>query len=392
MQDSSKGPLAHPFLQNGFRPFFLLGALYSVTNLLIWGGFFAGHRPPPTFMLDPVQWHAHEMVFGYTIAIVSGFLLTAVANWTGRNPAGPMHLAGLAALWLAGRVVMQFDLGLPETVIILVEGSFILALALTLSLPLLKSWNKRNFVFLVLLSILLACDTTFLVTKDSPPLYVAVMIIVAMISLIGGRVIPSFTVAALHQRGEKARQVPQEKLDILALLSLALVILAFVFADEEGTFLAGASFFSAIIHALRMRRYHTHRILRDPMALILHIGYGWVIAGLILTGFSALGSVPFPTSLHAFTAGAIGSMTLGMMSRVPLAHTGRTVRATRLTILSFILLQGSALMRVLGPIMDPDNTVNWIMGSATLWAFCFAFYILAYTPILWKPELERQGA
>ncbi|CCQ91175.1 putative NnrS family protein [Nitrospina gracilis 3/211] len=391
MQDSCKSPTAHPFLRNGFRPFFLLGALYSVTNLLIWGGFFAGHRPPPTFMLDPIQWHAHEMVFGFTIAIVAGFLLTAVANWTGRNPAGPMHLAGLSLLWLAGRVVMQFDLGLPEIAIILIEGSFILALALTLSFPLLKSWNKRNFVFLVLLSILLACDMTFLVTKENPSLYVAVMIIVALISLIGGRVIPSFTVAALHQRGEKARQVPQEKLDILALLSLALIILVLIFEGKEGMFLAGASFVSAIIHAMRMRHYHTHRILGDPMALILHIGYIWVIAGLILTGFSALGLVSFPIALHAFTAGAIGSMTLGMMSRVPLAHTGRTVRATRLTLLSFILLQGSALMRVFGLILVPEHTVNWIMGSATLWAFCYAFYILAYTPILWKPELARRG-
>lgn len=385
MQESSHSVLTHPFLRNGFRPFFLLGALYSVTNLLIWGGFFAGHRPPPTFMLDPIQWHAHEMVFGFTIAIVAGFLLTAVANWTGRNPAGPMHLAGLCALWLAGRVVMHFDLGLPETVIILIESSFILALALTLSFPLLKSWNKRNFVFLILLSVLLACDMTFLVTKKSTSLYISVMIIIAMISLIGGRVIPSFTVAALHQRGEKAKQVPQEKLDILAVLSLALIILALAFTGKEGMFLAIASFLSAVIHALRMRHYHTLRILGDPMALILHIGYSWVIVGLILTGFSALGSLPFPISLHAFTAGAIGSMTLGMMSRVPLAHTGRSVRATKLAILSFILLQGSALMRVFGLILMPDHTVNWIMGSATLWAFCFAFYILVYTPVLWKP-------
>lgn len=388
MQEASRVPLDHPFLQNGYRPFFLLGALYSVISLLIWGGYFAGHRPPPAFLLGPVQWHAHEMVFGFTLAIVAGFLLTAVANWTGRNTAGPMHLAGLAVLWLAGRVVINVDLCLPELVIFLVEGAFILALALTLSLPLLKSWNKRNFVFLVLLSILLACDITFLVTKTSTPLYIAVMVIVTLISLIGGRVIPSFTVAALHQRGEKIKLVPQEKWDILAVLSLALIILVLLFTGKEGVFLAVASFFSAAIHALRMRHYHTLKILGDPMALILHVGYGWVIAGLLLTGISALGFIAFPTSLHAFTAGAIGSMTLGMMARVPLAHTGRSVRATKLTILSFLLLQGSALMRVFGLILVPDHTVNWIMGSATLWAFSFAFYILAYTPLLWKPALR----
>ena len=184
---------------------------------------------------DALPIYAHEMIFGFTMAIVAGFLLTAVANWKGGKPVRRIHLAGLCALWLVGRVVMNFDLGLSEIAVIVVEGAFILSLALSLSFPLIKTWNKRNFVFLVLLSILLACDMTFLITQESTALYVAVMIIVTMISLIGGRIIPSFTVVALHGRGEEAKQTPQEKLDVMALLSLALIILALIFIGQEGS-------------------------------------------------------------------------------------------------------------------------------------------------------------
>jgi len=392
MPGPSSGVFDHPFLGRGFRPFFLVGALYSVVSLLIWGGFFAGYVTPPSFMIDPVSWHAHEMIYGFTMAIVAGFLLTAVANWTGGAPVRQIHLAVLCALWLAGRVVMNFDLGLPEITVIVVEGAFILTLALSLPIPLLKCWNKRNFVFLVLLSILFACDMTFFITKESTSLYVAVMIIIAMISLIGGRIIPAFTVAALHVRGEEADQTPQGKLDVLALLSLALIILTLVFIGQQGAVLAATAFLSAIIHALRLRRYHTRRILGDPMVWILHAGYGWVIVGLLFIGVSALGFLPFSISLHAFTAGAIGSMTLGMMCRVALAHTGRNLNATKLTILSFLLLQCAALLRVFGLVIAPEYTAELVIGSAVLWALSFALYILIYAPILWKPRPDGLAA
>ncbi|GJL77123.1 MAG: hypothetical protein NPINA01_01120 [Nitrospinaceae bacterium] len=389
MPEPSRGVFDHPVLGFGFRPFFLLGALYSIISLLIWGGFYAGYVTPPLFMIDPVSWHAHEMIYGFTMAIVAGFLLTAVANWTDSKPLRKIHLLGLCALWLAGRLVMNFDLGLPEIAVTVIDGAFILVLAFSLSIPLLKKWSKRNFVFLVLLSILLVCDMTFFITQERKSLYVAVMIIVAMISLIGGRIIPAFTVVALHGRGEKAKQTPQEKLDIMALLSLALIILILTFIGLEGAILAGTAFISAIIHILRLRRYHTRRILGDPMVWILHAGYSWVILGLFFTTVSALGLLPFSIALHTFTSGAIGSMTLGMMCRVTLGHTGRDKTATNLTKLSFFLMQGAAFMRVFGMMIAPDYSSGWIIGSATLWILCFAFFILIYAPMLWKPDLDE---
>ncbi len=379
-------------LGRGFRPFFLLGALYSALSLLIWGGFYAGYITPPSFMLDPVSWHAHEMIYGFAVAIIAGFLLTAVANWTGGAPARQMHLAGLCALWLAGRVVMSFDLDLPGMAILIIEGSFIPALAISLSIPLLRSWSKRNFVFLALLIMLFACDIAFLITQEHISLYVAVMVIITMISLIGGRVIPAFTVAVLRQRGEEVFQTPQVKMDVLALLSLVFIILALLFFGAQGSMLAIAALASALIHVLRMRHYHTRKILNDPMVWILHVGYGWVILGLFLTSLAALGFFPFSIALHALTAGAIGSMTLGMMCRVTLGHTGRNLIAGKLTTLSFVLMQTAALIRVLGPLISSAHLSLWIISSAFLWSACFGLYLFIYVPILWKPRPDGRPA
>ena len=389
---TSQSLFKHPFLGRGFRPFFLLGAIYSTISLLIWGGFYAEHVAPPSFMHDPISWHAHEMIYGFTIAIVAGFLLTAVANWTGGAPARQIHLAGLCLVWLAGRIVMNFDLGLTDTSVFVIEAAFLPTLAISLSIPLLKSWNKRNFVFLVMLGILFACNVGFLITANTKLLYIAIMVIIAMISLIGGRVIPAFTVAALRRRGEEAYQTPQGKMDVLALMSLAFIILAFLFIGTQGLILATLAFVSAIIHALRLRHYHTCRILNDPLVWILHAGYGWVIAGLCFVALAALNVFAFSTALHALTVGAIGSMTLGMMCRVSLGHTGRNLIAGKLTMTGFILMQIAAFLRVFGPLLLPAYANECVMGSAALWSICFGIYVVVYTPILWNARPDGKPA
>lgn len=382
----------HPFLGRGFRPFFALGALYSLLSLSLWGGFYMGMPVPLASVLDPVAWHAHEMIYGFTMAIVAGFLLTAVANWTGGAPARQVHLAGLCAIWLAGRIAMNVDIGVPFPFLVVIEGAFIPALAVSLAIPLLRSWNKRNFVFLLLLSILFICDMTFLMTQSRAPLYMAVMVIMAMISLIGGRVIPAFTVAALRRRGEDAFQHPQGRLDALALISLAILAVLIVVTGGQGILTALVAAFSLTVHALRFRRYHTRRILNDPMVWILHAGYGWLMAGIGLIGLAALGVVQFSVALHALTAGAIGSMTLGMMARVALGHTGRDLKANRLTVAAFVLMQLAVLLRVLGVLLWPDGQGVLIAGSASLWAACFGLYLAVYIPILWQPRPDGRPA
>lgn len=381
----------HPFLGRGFRPFFFFGALYSVLSLALWGSFYAGYLIPPVFLLDPIAWHAHEMLYGYTMAIVAGFLLTAVANWTGGAPARQMHLAGLCLLWVLGRIVMNIDLGLPSPVIYMIEFLFIPALAISLAIPLMKSWNKRNFIFLTLLSILFACDLWFLISENMAALYVALMMIMVMVSLIGGRIIPAFTVAGLRRRDIQAFQTPQLKTDISALISLVAVTICLIFFKETFllTICAAAS---SVIHVVRMRYYHSSKTLNDPMLWILHVGYLWLVLGLFLLALTGLGILKIPVVIHALTTGCIGSMTLGMMCRVSLGHTGRPLIASKMTTVAFVLMQIAALMRVFGPLLAPDMSSSMYIGSASLWATCFFLFILVYSPALWQPRPDGRPA
>lgn len=381
-----------PFWGRGFRPFFFFGALFSILSIGIWGAFYGGHGlMPPMFLMDPVSWHAHEMIYGFSMAIVAGFLLTAVANWTGGAPARQVHLAGLCALWIVGRVVMSVDLGLPLWSIIAIEALFIPALAVTLAIPLLRSRNTRNFIFLSLLSVLFACDIWFLVSMDISALYVALMMILIMVSLIGGRIIPAFTVAALRRTGLNVFQTGQMRMDIAALASLVAVTACLVFAKDT-VWLGGAALFACIIHGLRMRHYHSLKALGDPLLWILHAGYAWLIIGLGLLSWAGFGVFGTSAVLHALTTGCIGSMVLGMMVRVTLGHTGRELKVGGLTILSFYALQIAAVMRVFGPFFAPERLIEWIVYSALIWVFCFGAYLVVFGRMLFSARPDGQVA
>lgn len=381
----------HPFWGRGFRPFFLMGAVYAVMSILLWLGVYTGYVTFPDIFSDPVIWHAHEMIYGFVMAIVAGFLLTAVANWTGGAPVRQIQLMVLCGLWLVGRMAMNIN-GVPVWLMFAAELSFIPALALSLSLPLLKSWNTRNFVFLGILSVLFVCDIAFLMTQNRTALYIALFLILMMISLIGGRVIPSFTVGALRRKGINVRIYDQPLLDKVALLSLMVAVGAMLFMGTGSLWFAGSCFFSALVHLLRMRRYHTILSLKDPMLWILHLGYGWLAAGLFLIGVSALGVGTFPMALHALTVGSIGSMILGMMCRVTLGHTGRDLTASNMTAFSFILMQLAVVLRVMGPLLMPEHYTAWVVASGTLWSVCFALYLFMYATMLWLPRPDRQPA
>ncbi len=376
-----------PVFGRGFRPFFFLGTIYSILTIGIWGASYIGLATLPSFFLDPVSWHVHEMIYGFSIAIVAGFLLTAVANWTGGAPARQAHLAVLCALWLAGRIVMSIDLGLPLLYLMFVELAFVPTLTISLAIPLLRSWNQRNFTFLTLLSILFACDFWFLKSLDLTPLYVALMMILVMVSLIGGRIIPAFTVAALRRKGIEAYQTAQPTMDKAALLSLAVVSLCFVFARET-VILALCAGLSALIHGARMRYYHTLKTFDDPLLWILHVGYGWLIVGLVILGLTGFKVFEIPVVIHALTVGCIGSITLGMICRVTLGHTGRDLKIGKVTMLSFVVIQITALIRILGPLVIPAKTIEWIVGSAILWSLCFLAYLWIYTSMLFTPRAD----
>lgn len=376
-----KGLFEQPIWIRGFRPFFILGALHSVAVLILWGGFYAGHLRPPTFLYDPVLWHAHEMIYGFTMAIVAGFLLTAVANWTRGAPVRNGHLACLCLLWILGRLAMSVDMGLPPWLLYGAELIFIPALMVSLALPLFKSRNIRNFVFLGLLGGLLGCDVWFLATSSKAPLYFSLMMILIMVSLIGGRVIPAFTVAGARRQGIALYQRNQPLLDRLALLSLLAVTVCLILYQGTITLTVCAGV-AAVIHALRMGRYHVLQSFIDPMLWILHLGYSWLVLGLGLLALTGFTNISLTMIVHTLTIGCIGSMCLGMMCRVSLGHTGRDMIASPMTVVTFFLMQGAVLLRVIGPILFPEYITEWIVSSAVAWTICFMIYLWVYGPML----------
>lgn len=381
----------HPFLGRGFRPFFFLGAAYSVINIFIWAFIYSGKISPPSFYFDPVSWHSHEMIYGFALAIVSGFLLTAVANWTGGAPARQIHLAGLCLLWMFGRLAVNIDIGLPYWGIIIAELLFLPALTISLTIPLLKSWNTRNFIFLSFLTGLFACDLWFLLVQELEPLYIAIIIILMMISLVGGRIIPAFTVGALRQTGVHLFQTPQTKMDAAALLSLVAVALSVAFF-QDSIILFFAALLSSLIHLYRMRHYHTLKTFHDPMLWVLHAGYFWLVIGLWLIALTGLNFFTISMIIHALTIGAIGTMILGMICRVTLGHTGRNLKASKSTVLAFSLIQCAALIRVFGPILFPEQKITLVIVSATLWVICFLIYLVEYSPMLFSKRPDGREA
>ena len=392
MQHNPRSLFMAPFWGRGFRPFFFSGALFGALGIFIWAAFYAGFGvSPPAFLQDPVLWHAHEMIYGFSMAIVAGFLLTAVANWTGGAPARQRHLAALFLLWMAGRVVMAVDLGLPVWLFVVIEASFIPAVAVSLAIPLLRSWNKRNFVFLTILSVVFGCDVWFLSSGNISALYGALMMILMMVSLIGGRVIPAFTVAALRWRGIMAYQTDQPRMDMLAMLSLAGIAACLLFFGETPA-LGVVAGLSCLIHAWRMRHYHTLKTGADPLVWILHVGFGWLVLGLGLLSLAGFGLLPLQAVVHALTAGCIGSMILGMICRVTLGHTGRPLQVGRLTVLSFWLLQAAVVLRVFGPMVVPQWTQMLIVVSGILWGACFVAYLKVYAAMLFAPRPDGQAA
>jgi uncharacterized protein involved in response to NO len=377
------------FLALGFRPFFLLAGYFAVILIATWVPFFLGGFAFSSYY-GQIDWHSHEMIFGYTVAVVAGFFLTAVRNWTERpTPAGG-YLGAMVALWLFGRILPFFSEILPGWFIALVDLAFLPVVAVGIGVPLARSSTRRNLLFLPLLAALWTAN--FFVHAEllglAPKLarkgiFLGLDLIVLLIVIMGGRVIPFFTERALPGVVVKRRSI----IEWLAPSSVVLFLMAdFFFADS----LLSACFaaLAACANAVRLAGWYTHRYWRAPLLWVLHLGYGWIVAGFFLKVGAALGVVPPQFTIHAFTVGGIGVLTLGMMARVALGHTARPLSVGTTMVVAFGLVNFSAVTRGLLPIVLPEWFPQLIVVSGVLWITAFVVFVITYTPILTQPRID----
>ncbi|TGY90147.1 hypothetical protein E5163_03200 [Marinicauda algicola] len=378
----------------GFRPFFLFGALWAAVSPLLWMHAYAG-GDAMVGAAPALAWHVHEMLFGFIAAVVAGFLLTAVPNWTGRLPVMGWPLAGLFVLWATGRAAMVFydELGLAAAAI---DSAFLLVLVGLLGREVVTGGNAKNIPVVVFASLFALANVGFhaalaLGLDWRPAQGVAIAVIAMLIALIGGRIVPSFTRNWMVQQGKDHLPAPMGLYDRASLLALGLALIVWISLPFDW-FTGALLLIAGAMHAVRVLRWKGWRTGAEALVCILHVGYAWLPLALVLMGVAMIapGLVPASAALHALTAGAMGTMTLAVMTRASLGHTGRERKADLWTGAIYALVVLGALIRVAAPIGLGQAQFAALGVSAALWSGAFALFVVRYGPILAAPR--RGGA
>ena len=382
---------AHGFLSYGFRPFFLSAALWAVLVMGLWTVMLRGWLVLPS-AFDPVSWHAHEALFGYLSAVLAGFLLTAVPNWTGRPPLAGWPLLGLLALWVLGRMAVAASQWLSPLTVTLIDISCLLVLGGYVLREIVADRNWRNLVVLAMIGVFVAGNALFhreaaegAYAASGYGLRTGLAAAIMMISLIGGRIVPAFTRNWLAGRGSDARPAEFGRLDKLALPLTALALALWVArpdAPEAGCLLLACG----LAQAARVLRWRGLDTVAEPLVLILHVGYGFVPLGMLVMGAAILwpDALALASAQHLWMAGAIGVMTLAVMTRATLGHTGRELTAGKATAVVYLLVVASVLARLAAGGLPGQSMVLWT-ASATLWCGGFAGFVLLYGRMLIRP-------
>lgn len=377
------------FFSIGFRPFFLFGALFAIVLMIGWVLQLRGVPFPSASVSNyypGVLWHSHELIFGFATAIISGFLLTAVGNWTGQKMLSGHGLLALLLLWIAGRIAPF--LPLEPVVIALIDLAFYPLLTLAIAIPILKSANLRNMVFIVFCGLLILMD--LLVHFDrlgiAPGMahlgiYGALNIIVLVMLIIGGRVIPFFTERATPDYSGK--QIPfVEKL----ILPVAVITFLNDLWQPLAIWAYGLSGLLALLLLLRVGGWFDRKLLSNPLLWILHAGYLMIALGFLLRATLPLtGLSPF-IYVHALTVGGIGLLTLGMMARVSLGHTGRPLKLPKIMVIAFYALLIAVIVRVF--VMAFVQKAFLYDMAATFWVLAFGIYVFTFLPALVSPRAD----
>lgn len=378
-------------LSAGFRPFFLGAAIWASVAIPLWLGAYAAGLVGPT-LLTPVDWHVHEMVFGFAAAVVAGFLLTAVPNWTGRMPLQGKALAGLIVLWAAGRFAEFCSgvIGAPAASVL--DLSFPLVFLGVIAREVLAGRNWRNLPMLAALAALLVGNLLVhlsalgLAPTAALGNRIGLITLFLLISLVGGRLIPSFTRNWLAKtRPGTALPATESRADHAVIIVTALALISWV-AAPESPLTAVATLIAGAAGAWRLSRWRGAKTVSEPLLVILHVGYGWLAFGLLLMGSDGLlGFLPQTAAWHALTVGAVGTMTLAVMTRATLGHTGRPLTAGPGTRLIYLLISAAALLRVVSPLAGA-RMLPLLELSGVAWCAAFGLFAILYGRALIRPR------
>ena len=376
--------------QAGFRPLFLGAGLWAPASLALWLLFLFGHitSPNPT---DPLFWHMHEMLFGFGVAAAAGFLLTAIPNWTGHLPLQGRPLMLLWLLWAAGRLIALVP-GLSGTIIgAAVDLSFLAALLAAIAREIVTGRNWRNLPMVAAVALLLMANTLMQVQAIGLAetamfgMRLGLAILLTMIALVGGRIIPSFTRNWLVKRGDARLPGTFGAVDRVALATAVVALAAWV-AALPSPIVGPLLIVAGLAAAVRLARWRGTRTCSEPLLFVLHVGHGWLAIGMAMLGVSEVWpGLPAASALHALTIGAIGTMTLAVMTRATLGHTGRELTAGLGTTTIFVLINVAAIGRI-GAGLVGGGYMPLLALAGTAWIGAFALFVLLYGPMLMRPR------
>ncbi len=377
-----------------FRPFFLAASLWSAGALALWIGLFvSGGALPSRF--DPLSWHIHAMLFGFVYAAIAGFMLTAIPNWTGRPPIQGAALLGLVAVWLLGRIVCMVSVFAPLWLGTAIELLFPFLLCVVAGREIIAARNWRNMMMPVPIAVLGIADLLMFLELAGIALpagfgwRLAIVAIIALITAIGGRIIPAFTRNWLVKRREAALPAAHGPVDRIALATLHTGLLGWAVLPTA-RLMGGLLVLAALLNLWRLVRWRGWATASEPLLAVLHVGYLWIVLGAMLLGVSVLATaVPEAAAIHAFTAGAIGTMVLAVMTRVSRGHTGRSLEADRTTTLIYAGIIVAGATRVVGA-FPVASSMLLLEISALLWAVTFFLFVLAYGPMLVSPRIDER--
>jgi uncharacterized protein involved in response to NO len=382
-----------PLFSYGFRPFFLGAALWAVIAMALWIGSLAGLWPLAEGY-GALAWHAHEMIFGYSAAVVAGFLLTAVPNWTGRLPVAGWRLFLLFLLWCAARVAFLVTGWTGPLPAVVLDSLFLPCLLLLVAREVFVGRNWRNLKPLVLVAVLAAADIGFHVEvlstgTASAASRVGVAALIGLIMLIGGRIVPSFTHTWLLRAGSGRLPISFNRFDVATLAVSGIALLLWMLRPG-GTATGSLFLIAAILQTLRLWRWAGPHTWREPLVFVLHVGYAFVPLGFLLGGIAVFEphALAGTAATHAWTVGAIGIMTLAVMTRATRGHTGHALTASTLTVAAYAMVIAASMLRIAAGAF-PQAYEGLLEFAAVAWIAAFGLFLFEYAPMLLKPRLER---